>query len=243
MTKKSTGPKTKTTRPKKTKPKRIRSAKSDPPKDSKPKQGRGKGGLFAKGNTYSKGHGRPRNQLLAKLRRAAEEEITVEDVINSEVLAYPVHRLDISPTSDGAVAVVLAAEHVARRITDNPVWIDGVGYALDTAYWCTRDLCYPEYLEVAARQAYKMAGIREPHKEIDIAEPYDPFTYKELHHMEGLMLCGKGEAQAAGRRCYAKRRKPSCMSFRRTPWGRQPHCCSRFDEDCRNLPTAQRRGW
>ena len=80
MTKKSTRPKTKTTRPKKTKPKRIRSAKSDPPKDSKPKQGRGKGGLFAKGNTYSKGHGRPRNQLLAKLRRAAEEEITVEDI-------------------------------------------------------------------------------------------------------------------------------------------------------------------
>jgi len=122
------------------------------------------------------------------------EEITVEDVLNSEVLAHPVHRLDISPTSDGAVAVVLAAEHVARRITDKPVWIDGVGYALDTAYWCTRDLCYPEYLEVAARQAYKMAGIREPHKEIHIAEPYDPFTYKELHHMEGLMLCGKGEA-------------------------------------------------
>jgi len=122
------------------------------------------------------------------------QEVTVEDVLNSEVLAYPVNRMDISPTSDGACAIVLAAEHVARRITDKPVWIDGVGYALDTAYWCTRDLCYPEYLEVAARQAYDMAGIREPDKEIHIAEPYDPFTYKELHHMEGLMLCGKGEA-------------------------------------------------
>jgi len=39
-----------------------------------------------------------------------------------------------------------------------------------------------------------MAGITEPHKQIDIAEPYDPFSYKELHHMEGLLLCGKGEA-------------------------------------------------
>ena len=122
------------------------------------------------------------------------QEVTVEDVLNSEVLAYPVHRMDISPTSDGACAIVLAAEHVARRITDKPVWIDGVGYAMDTSYWCTRDLCYPEYLEVAARQAYDMAGIREPDKEIHIAEPYDPFTYKELHHMEGLLLCGKGEA-------------------------------------------------
>ncbi len=121
-------------------------------------------------------------------------EITVEDVLNSEMMAYPVNRMDISPTSDGAAAIVLASEHVARRITDKPVWIDGVGYALDSAYWANRDLCYPEYVEVAARKAYDMAGIKEPHKEIDIAEPYDPFTYKELHHMEGLMLCGKGEA-------------------------------------------------
>ena len=39
-----------------------------------------------------------------------------------------------------------------------------------------------------------MAGIKEPSKEIDIAEPYDPFDYKELHNAEGLLLCGKGEA-------------------------------------------------
>lgn len=122
------------------------------------------------------------------------QEITVEDVLNSEVMAYPVNRLDISPTSDGAAAIILAAEHVANRITDKPVWIDGIGYSLDTAYWCTRDLAYPDYVEKAARMAYQMAGIREPRKEIHVAEPYDPFTYKELHHMEGLLLCGKGEA-------------------------------------------------
>jgi acetyl-CoA C-acetyltransferase len=122
------------------------------------------------------------------------EEITVEDVLNSEVMAWPVNRLDISPTSDGAAAIVLAAEHVANRITDKPVWIDGIGYSLDTAYWCTRDLSYPDYVEKAARMAYDMAGIKEPSKEIHVAEPYDPFSYKELHHMEGLLLCGKGEA-------------------------------------------------
>ena len=42
--------------------------------------------------------------------------------------------------------------------------------------------------------AYQMAGIKNPRKEIDFAEPYDPFDYKELHHMEGLLLCRKGEA-------------------------------------------------
>jgi len=121
-------------------------------------------------------------------------KITVQDVLDSEVMAWPVNRLDVSPTSDGAVALVLAAEHVARRVTEKPIWIDGVGYTLDSAYWTTRDLYYPDYVEVAARKAYEMAGIKEPEKEIHIAEPYDPFTYKELHHLEGLMLCKRGES-------------------------------------------------
>lgn len=122
------------------------------------------------------------------------EKITVEDVLNSELLAWPVNRLDISPASDGAAAVILASEERARKISDKPVWISGVGWNIDTAYWATKDLYYPRYVEKAARQAYEMAGIREPHKEIQVAEPYDPFSYKELHHMEGLLLCKKGEA-------------------------------------------------
>ncbi len=122
------------------------------------------------------------------------EDITVDDVINSEVMAWPASRLDISPASDGAAAIVLASEDVAKRITDKPVWIDGVGWNLDTAYWATKDLYYPRYVEKAARMAYDMAGIKEPHKEIHVAEPYDPFSYKELHHMEGLLLCKRGEA-------------------------------------------------
>ncbi|HDH97480.1 MAG TPA: thiolase domain-containing protein, partial [Proteobacteria bacterium] len=120
--------------------------------------------------------------------------ITLDDVLNSEVLAWPVKRLDISPASDGAAAIVLASEHVAKRLTDKPVWIAGIGYNLDTAYWATRDLYYPRYVEKAARMAYEMAGITEPMKEIHVAEPYDPFDYKELHHLEGLLLAPRGQA-------------------------------------------------
>lgn len=130
-----------------------------------------------------------------------DPNITVEDVLNSEVLAWPVQRLDVSPVTDGAVAVVMCAEHVARRVTGQPVWVEGVGWSLDTAYWTNRDLSYPTYVEEAARMAYQMAGITEPRKQIHIAEPYDPFDYKELHHLEGLMLFDKGkapEAAAAG---------------------------------------------
>jgi acetyl-CoA C-acetyltransferase len=127
----------------------------------------------------------------------ADPDITVEDVLNSEVLAWPVQRADVSPISDGAVALVMTSEPVARRVTSDPVWVEGVGWNLDTAYWSNRDLSYPVYVEEAARMAYKMAGITEPRKQIHIAEPYDPFDYKELHHLEGLMLFDKGKAPQA----------------------------------------------
>jgi len=121
-------------------------------------------------------------------------ELTVEDVLASEIMAWPVHRLMVSPTSDGAAAIVIAAEEVARRVSDKPIWIQGIGWSLDSAYWTNRDLAYPEYVEKAAWMAYQMAGVKEPRKEIHIAEPYDPFAYKELHHLEGLQLAPKGEA-------------------------------------------------
>jgi acetyl-CoA C-acetyltransferase len=120
--------------------------------------------------------------------------ITVDDVMKSEPICWPVKRLDVSPPSDGAAAVILASEDVARKYTDDPVWIDGVGWNVDTQYWTNRDLSYPRYVEEAARMAYKMAKIDNPRKQIDFAEVYDPFDYKELHHMEGLLLTKKGEA-------------------------------------------------
>ena len=130
-----------------------------------------------------------------------QADITVEDVLASETLAWPVQRLDVSPISDGAAAVVMASEEAAARLTDRPVWVQGVGWNLDTTYWTNRDLVYPQYVENAARMAYDMAGVTEPRKQIHIAEPYDPFDYKELHHLEGLQLFDKGkapEAAAAG---------------------------------------------
>jgi len=105
------------------------------------------------------------------------------------MLVYPVNRLDVSPVSDGAGAMVMVSEEWANRLTDNPIWVEGVGFNLDSTNWTNRDLGYPVYLKRAAEMAYRLAGIENPMKEIDVAEPYDPFDYKELHHMEGLGLC------------------------------------------------------
>lgn len=122
------------------------------------------------------------------------KKITVTDVMKSEPMVWPVKRLDVSPPSDGAAAIILASEDYAKRYCKEPVWIDGVGWNIDSMYWTNRELSYPKYLERAAKMAYKMAKIKDPFRGIDVAEVYDPFDYKELHHMEGLMLAKKGKA-------------------------------------------------
>ena len=155
-----------------------------------------------------------RNAADHPAAQLGHKTITVEDVLASEVLAWPVQRLDVSPVTDGAVAVVMAAEPEARRLCDRPVWVEGAGWQLDSAYWTGRDLSYPGYVERAARMAYEMAGITEPRRQIHLVEPHDPFDYKELHHLEGLLLFEPGQAPEAARDGVLDRDGdlPSCPS-------------------------------
>ncbi len=120
--------------------------------------------------------------------------LTVDDILESEPLFYPLSRLDVSPLADGCVVTVLASDRVAEKLTDTPIWIRGVGWNSDTPRLETRDWGRAVYTELAADMAYKMAGIRNPLDEIDFAEIDDMFSYKELQNMEALRLCGRGEA-------------------------------------------------
>ena len=136
-----------------------------------------------------------RNAVGHPCAQLADPNITVEDVMNSEVMAWPVNRLDISPPSDGASAIVMASEDfIRKRKVPDKAWVSGVGWCIDSTMWTDRDLVFPEYVARAAKMAYKQARIDNPRRQIDFAEPYDPFDYKELHHMEGLLLAKKGEA-------------------------------------------------
>ena len=135
-----------------------------------------------------------RNAVGHPCAQLADPNITLEDVLNSEVMAWPVQRLDVSPPSDGAAALIFCNKKIANKYTDDPISVAGVGWNIDSTMWTNRDLYFPRYVANAAKMAYKMAGIQDPRKEIDFAEPYDPFDYKELHHLEGLLLCDKGQA-------------------------------------------------
>ena len=124
-------------------------------------------------------------------------DITIEDVMNSKVLADPIKLYDSSPVSDGACALILADESVAIEKCKKPVWIKGVGASTDFYQLGDRDLAESESLTSAAKKAYAMAGISDPCKEIDVAEVYDAFSYMELMWMEGLRLAAPGQAGSA----------------------------------------------
>lgn len=121
-------------------------------------------------------------------------DYTIADVLSSPVLASPLHTLDVAPATDGAVAMILASEERARKITDKPVWIKGIGNCYDAHYPGDRDLADCMSLQKAAAAAYKMAGIKKPRKEIDFVELGDELSYQELLWLEGLGLCDRGEA-------------------------------------------------
>jgi len=121
-------------------------------------------------------------------------QIDLECVLDSECISFPLTHMDISPTSDGAVVVVLAEEKTAKSLSDKPVWIRGIGWCSDTPGLETRNWAEAVYAQMASETAYKMAGIRFPRKEIDFAEISDEISYKELQHLEALRFCRKGEA-------------------------------------------------
>jgi acetyl-CoA C-acetyltransferase len=120
--------------------------------------------------------------------------VTVEDVINAEPVSDPLGELDIAPTSDGAVVMVLASENLASSLSDAPIWIRGIGWCSDTPTLESRDWGSAVYTQLAAKMAYKQAGIKSPRSEIDFVELNDEYSYKELQHLEALKLCKTGES-------------------------------------------------
>jgi acetyl-CoA C-acetyltransferase len=135
-----------------------------------------------------------KKNALANPHAEYGSDLTVDDVLDSEILFYPLSRLDISPLSDGCVVMVLASESVAGKLTDLPIWIRGVGWNSDTPWLETRDWRRAIHIELAARMAYRIAGMKDPRKEVDLAEIDDLFSYKELQSLEALRLCGENEA-------------------------------------------------
>ena len=146
-------------------------------------------------------------QVVVKNRRHAAlnpnahltKEVTIEDVMASRMISWPVKLMDCCPQSSGGGAMVLASERFIRDNKLDAVWITGVGHCSESYYLGDRmgervqaDHADAHALGKACQRSYAMAGITDPQREIDVAELYAPFSNTEFHSIEAAGLAEVG---------------------------------------------------
>ena len=130
--------------------------------------------------SYRHGSINPKGQFYGK-----NADMSVEKVLGSFVVSTPLTLHDCCPFSDGAAAVVLASEEAAKKLTDRPVYITGIGQAS-----CGTLSNQSDYLprirarEISSQQAYDMSGLKP--QDIDLCELHDCFSIASLIATESL---------------------------------------------------------
>lgn len=122
------------------------------------------------------------------------KDVTVDDVMKSAPLAWPIKLLDVPPISDGAAAVVLTTEKLAAKSTTRPAIIRGMAYCAEADNAPQRSMLMSEPLAHAARTVYRAAGITSPRRQLDVLEVQEPYSCFELSYYESLGLCRPGGA-------------------------------------------------
>ena len=122
------------------------------------------------------------------------ELISVEDVLNSRMIADPLHLLDCSLVSDGGAAIIMTSAERAAGFPHDPVYILGAGEGHSHEHISQAHSLTTSAAVESGRRAYKMAGLGP--RDIDLAQIYDCFTPVVLIELEDLGFCEKGEAGA-----------------------------------------------
>jgi acetyl-CoA C-acetyltransferase len=122
-----------------------------------------------------------------------QKEITVDDVLKSRPIATPLKQHDCCANSDGAAVLILASEERARKITDTPIWVAGLGLASSPMSLTSRGTSLTSFTcsFEAGKQAYKMAGVTP--QDVDVAEVHDCFTITEIINYEDMGFCERGQ--------------------------------------------------
>jgi acetyl-CoA C-acetyltransferase len=118
-------------------------------------------------------------------------EISIEQVLNSTMVADPLTLLDCSPITDGSACIILTSEEKAKEFGESSVYITGSGQSTSTISLHDREsMVVSDATLNSADMAYKTAK-RQP-SDIDVAEVHDCFTIAELLAIEGLGFCEIG---------------------------------------------------
>ena len=127
------------------------------------------------------------------LAEAQNLNIDIKEVLSSDTYADPVTELMVAQPCDSVAAILLAPERQALKITDNPVWITGVGFSQEPYYLGDRNLYESKSMEMAGKTAFESAGIKDPKSEIDVAELFEAYAHEELIFSEALGLAERGK--------------------------------------------------
>ncbi len=136
----------------------------------------------------------------------ADEMAFLHDDAANPVIAWPMRLYDCSPISDGAAAVLLVADELARSFSEAPIAIVGSGQASDSALHDRASLTGLRAAQEASRQAYAMAGVAPAN--IRIAEVHDCFTIAEILATEDLGFFAPGEGWRAAEEGLTARTGP-----------------------------------
>ena len=122
------------------------------------------------------------------------QRITIEQVVNSRVIADPITMLQCCPGTDGAAAIILCSGPFARRYTTKLIHIAASVVLAGDGLVEGKNLTSINFACQAARQAYELAGVG-PY-DLDVVEIHDGFACEEILHYEDLELCPRGEGIA-----------------------------------------------
>ncbi|MCZ6658286.1 MAG: thiolase [Gammaproteobacteria bacterium] len=126
-------------------------------------------------------------------RASFHDPITVDDVLNSRMIAYPFHLLECCLVTDGGGALILTAAERAKNFPQPPVYILGSGESVETPMISQmQDLTSSRAFRVAGSRAMADAGIN--HADVDHMMVYDAFAHLPIYGLEDLGFCQKGEA-------------------------------------------------
>lgn len=120
--------------------------------------------------------------------------MVVDDVLDSPIIAEPLHLLDCCLITDGGGAVVMTTAERARDLKKPPLHVRGYGETLTHATISSMPDLTLTGAVASGRRAMEMAGVT--HGEIDVVEIYDSFTITVLLTLEALGFCGRGEGGA-----------------------------------------------
>jgi len=120
-----------------------------------------------------------------------QKEVTVEEVLNSRVIAWPITLLMCCPIGDGASAAILTTKEIARRHTTEPVTIASLAVKSGRIF-NPNDPNWVDICELTANQAYEEAGVGP--EDVGAVELHAAACSGELIRMEHLGLCKKGES-------------------------------------------------